>query len=223
MSQKVLIIAPHPDDETLGCGGTLLKHRDSGDEIYWMIITHVHLKHGWAGDMIRQTENEITQVAQKYGFIKYYNLDFPTMLLDTLPINDLISKMKEVLEEVRPSTVYLPNRSDIHTDHRIVFTAAMSCSKNFRASFIKKRLMYETLSETEFSAPLMENSFTPNVFVDVSGYLDEKLEIFETYRSEIMESPLPRSLDSIEAIARYRGSRIMTKYAEAFMLIEEIL
>lgn len=223
MQDKVLVVAPHPDDETLGCGGTLLKHKNGGDKIYWAIVTNILSKNGWSEEGVEKRQKEIHQVAKMYGFEKIFKLDFPTTMLDTIPYNELIAKISDVIKEVEPSIVYLPNRSDVHTDHPITFNATMSCIKNFRAPSVKRVLMYETISETEFSAPINENTFIPNVFMDISLYLKKKIKIFKTYSSEIMNAPLPRSLESIETLTKYRGSRIGVEYAEAFMLMEEIL
>ncbi len=220
---NVLVIAPHPDDETLGCGGTLLKHKSNGDEIYWVIITNINEDHGWEKSIVEERQKEINDVANAYGFKGVFKLDFPTTKLDIVPIGEMVSSLSMVVNDVKPEIVYIPNRSDIHTDHQISFKVAMSCVKNFRSPFVKKVLMYETCSETEFAPSLPENPFVPNLFVDISLYFDDKLEIFKMYSSEIIELPLPRSLKSIATVAKYRGSRIGVKYAEAFMLLEEIL
>ena len=221
MREKILVIAPHPDDETLGCGGTLLRHKNSGDKIYWMIVTNIQTKNGWTEEEVQKRQKEIHQVAEMYGFEKIFKLDLPTTMLDTVPYKDLIAKISVIIQEVRPSIVYLPNRSDVHTDHQVTFRAAISCCKNFRAPFIRKMLMYECLSETEFAPVLRENAFIPNVFVDISEFLNRKLEIFKIYDSEVMKSPFPRSIETVTSLAQYRGSRISKKYAEAFMLLEE--
>ena len=220
---KILFIAVHPDDETLGCGGTIIKHRSLGDEVYWMIITNIHESSGWPIEHVVKRQEEIATVSQKYGFSGTHKLDFPTTLLDTIPMGKLISKISTVINHVKPEIVYVPNRSDIHTDHQIAFKAIMSCTKNFRYPIIKRILMYECLSETEFAPALIENSFNPNVFVDVSDYLLKKLDIMKTFTSETMEPPLPRSLQTIESLARFRGSSIGVTFAEAFMLLKDIL
>ena len=220
---KILFVSAHPDDETLGSGGTILKHKDNGDEIYWMITTNISVKNEWDKEVVSKRQDEIELVSKAYGFKKLYKLDYTTTKLDTIPISELINSISKVMNEVKPHTVYLPNRSDVHTDHQIAFKAIWSCTKNFRCPFIKKILMYETLSETEFSPALSETFFIPNVFADISDYFEKKLVIMKIFGSEVMEKYLPRSLSSIEALARFRGSRINVKYAEAFVLIEEIL
>jgi LmbE family N-acetylglucosaminyl deacetylase len=220
---KILVISPHPDDETLGCGGTILKHKDMGDKIYWLIITNVDVKNGWDKNAVKKRQEEIETVAEMYDFEKTFKLDYPTAKLDTIPIQEIIKSISKVILEVKPEIIYLPNRSDVHTDHQITFKAAYSCTKNFRYPFIKKILMYETLSETEFAPALPEGTFVPNVFVDITKYFEKKLEIFKIYKSELMKKPLPRSLEVVEAFDKCRGSQIGKKYAEAFILLKEIL
>ena len=220
---KILVISPHPDDETLGCGGTILKHKGMGDKIYWLIITNIDIKNGWNKDIVEKRQKEIKTIAQMYGFEKTFKLDYPTAKLDIIPVQEIIKSISEVILEIEPEIIYLPDRSDVHTDHQITFKAVYSCTKNFRYPFIKRILMYETLSETEFAPALPENTFIPNVFVDITEYFEKKLEIFKIYKSELMKESLPRSLEVIEALAKYRGSRISKKYAEVFVLLKEII
>jgi len=220
---KILVISSHPDDETLGCGGTILKHKDVGDKIYWLIVTNIDIKDGWDKDTVEKRQKEIKRVAEMYGFEKIFKLDYPAAKLDVIPIQKIIESISKVIFEIKPEIIYLPNRSDAHTDHQITFKTAYSCTKNFRYPFIRKILMYETLSETEFAPALPENTFIPNVFVDITKYFEKKLEIFKIYKSEVMEEPLPRSLGSIKALTKYRGSQIGVEYAEGFMLVREII
>jgi len=221
--QKILFIAVHPDDETLGCGGTILKHRENGDEIYWLIITSStsNCLSDSAEQKIGQGPAEIKSVAAKYGFVKTIELDFPEILLDTINFSELVSKIDLAINEIKPNVIYTINRSDVHSDHRISFDAVYSCTKNFRKPFIDRILMYETLSETEFAPSLFENAFVPNFFVDISDYMEMKLEIMAIFSSELMSDNFPRSFSAIKALASYRGSRIGVKYAEAFVLLFE--
>jgi len=219
--KKVLVVAVHPDDETLSCGGTLLRHKAEGDEIYWLIITNVLVKQGWDKDLVENRQAEIIEVAKRFNFNNTFKLDYPTTRLDEVPRGDLIASISKVFNTVKPNIVYLPNRSDVHSDHQVSFQAAFSCTKNFRYPSIDRILMGESLSETEFAPALAETVFTPNVYVDIEEYFEKKIEIFKCYKSEIMDSPLPRSLDVVEALARYRGSSISKKYAEAFVLLKE--
>ncbi|HTP64918.1 MAG TPA: PIG-L deacetylase family protein [Geobacteraceae bacterium] len=221
MHDKVLVVAPHPDDETLGCGGTLLKHKNDGDQIFWLITTNIHTENGWPAALVEQSQREIRRVAEMYGFTGTNQLDFAAAGLDAVPYKEVIVTISDLIGEIQPSVVYIPNRSDIHTDHQVTFNAVMSCCKDFRAPFIKRILMYECLSETEFSPALHESAFVPNVIVDISEHLQAKLNILKVYASEILALPFPRSIETVTSLARYRGSRIGKEYAEAFCLLFE--
>ena len=218
----ILVIAPHPDDETLGCGGTLLKHRARGDDIHWAIITGISEEEGWAKSRVDARRQEIRSVAQAYGFTSVSQLDFPAKKLDRVSMSDLVGAISAVVAEVRPHTVYLNTATDIHTDHQLAFKAGISSLKTFRHPYTKRVLMYETLSETDFAAPFAAEPFQANVFVDVSNYFDEKCQIMNIYSSEVMAPPLPRSMETIKALGMLRGSRIGATYAEAFTLLNEV-
>ena len=225
---RVLVVAVHPDDETLGCGGTLLKHKANGDEIYWIIVTTI--KDGYRGwdlgfseEVIEKREKEIKKVANMYNFDGVFRLKFPTMRLDEISMSELIDAVSKVFKKVKPNIVYLPFKSDVHSDHRKVFEASFSCVKTFRYPFIKKVLMMETISETDFAPATKEDAFVSNVFVDISDVFEKKLEIMKIYESELGTHPFPRSIETIEALAKVRGAQAGCKYAESFMLLKEII
>ena len=217
----VLIISVHPDDETLGCGGTILKHRKQNDDVCWLILTEASQVLGYSQEFLSKRENQINDIAQEYKFNKTYNLGFPTTKLHTLDFSELINKISSVIQEVKPEIIYTVNRSDIHTDHQVAAKAIMSCTKSFRNPFIKRILMYECISETEIAYPLPENTFVAHVYSDISDFLEKKIEIMKKYESEVQESPLPRSIDNLRALARFRGATVSVQYAEAFMLLRE--
>jgi len=221
-SAQIIIISPHPDDETLGCGGAILKHSAAGDTIHWLIVTSMSEKQGFSPQVIKQRQEEIESVAQMYDFETVHNLNLPTTRLDEIPIGDIINGISKVLLEVKPHTVYLPNRSDVHSDHMIVFNAAWSCCKIFRFPFIRRVLMYEIPSETDFAPALPESAFFPNIFSDISPHLDRKIEIMREYRDELREHPFPRSEQNIRSLATVRGATANVKYAEAYMLLREV-
>lgn len=221
---KILIISAHPDDETLGCGGTMLKHQAMGDELFWLIATEAY-EPQWSKFIIEQKAIEVEQVAQAYKIKQYFKLGFPTVKLDTIPQCELISKIRDVVAEVQPEIVYLLHSGDIHTDHRVVFTATMSVLKPFYMAKlgVRRVLCYETLSSTEAAPPQIERAFIPNVFSDITPYCDRKIEIMELYQSETQPEFFPRSLSAIKALAHYRGATIGVQYAEAFMLMRELI
>lgn len=221
MSRNVLVAAVHPDDETLGCGGALLRHAAEGDRIHWLIVTDM-IPNLFSPDRIAKREEEIINVAQAYGFSSIHRLRFPTTRLDTLSDATMVEAFGKVLHEVQPDTVYLPYGNDAHSDHRKAFQAGWACMKSFRHHNIKRVLMMEVLSETEFSPPLHGSTFVPNVYCDVSKFIDRKIEILGLYAGEVHPAPFPRSLETVKALATYRGSVAGCFFAEAFMLLKDV-
>lgn len=219
---KVMVIAPHPDDETLGCGGSLLKHKQAGDEIIWVIVTSINEELGFSPDRIAQRQDEIKSVGECYGFSEVIQLNFPTTQLDQVSSSALVSSMGRVISRLQPEIIYLPYRGDVHTDHKYVFDAAVSCTKWFRYPSIKRVLVYETLSETEFGINPDINAFRPNSFVNISEYLERKIEILNIFKSEMSDFPFPRSNMAVDSLAKLRGATAGFYAAEAFMLLKEI-
>jgi LmbE family N-acetylglucosaminyl deacetylase len=218
MKNKILVIAVHPDDETLGCGATLLKYKENGDEIHWLICTAIDKSHRY----YEAREKEIEQVRDTYNFDSIHNLRLKTMKVDEYSMSQLITLISTVINKVKANIIYLPFKGDVHSDHRKIFEASYSCTKSFRYPFIKKIYMMETLSETEFSPSTIGDSFIPNVFIDVSKYMDQKIEIMKIFESEIAEHPFPRSERNLRALATLRGATSGCEYAESFVLLKEI-
>ncbi len=219
---KVLVIAVHPDDETLGCGGTLLKHKASGDEVHWLIATDIKESEGFNKTMVLKRNAEIKEVEKLFDFNSVNKLSLSTMKVDEYSVSELISKISSVVNKVKPNIIYLPFKGDVHSDHKHIFDAAYSCTKSFRYPFVKKIYMMETLSETEFSSNIQTGGFIPNVFIDISKFIDKKIKIMKAYNNEISKHPFPRSERNIRALATFRGASAGCEYSESFMLIKEI-
>lgn len=218
MKNKILVVAVHPDDETLGCGGTLLKHKANGDQIHWLICTTLNKNNNY----YHIRKNEIKKVSKLYNFNSYHHLEFETSKIDQYSMVELIDKISGVINQIKPNTIYLPFRGDVHSDHKKIFEASYSCTKSFRYSFIKKIYMMETLSETEFSLNNKKDIFAPNTFVNISKHINKKIRIMKVYKSEISKFPFPRSEKNIRALANFRGATCGYKHAESFMLLKEI-
>lgn len=220
MNNKVIIITPHPDDETLGCGGTILRHNAAGDDVYWLIVTRM-TEDSFSEKRVQVRKREIEQVANQYGFVKIIQLPYEAAKLDQVPANEIINEIGDVFADIEPNIIFVPYRNDIHSDHKVVFDATMACTKWFRYPSIEKVLVYETLSETDFVMNPDANGFRPNIFVNISSFLDKKLEIMKIYESEIAPHPFPRSEEAIRALATLRGAATGVKAAEAFILVKE--
>ncbi|MFO8049182.1 MAG: PIG-L family deacetylase, partial [Desulfosudaceae bacterium] len=148
---NILVIAVHPDDETLGCGGTLLRHREAGDATFWCLVTAMSEKSGFLPAQIAAREQEISKVAAEYDFQEVFQLGLAATRVDTYPMADTVTAISEVIDLVQPEIIYLPFHGDVHSDHRTIFQASYSCTKQFRYSSIRKIYLMETLSETEFA------------------------------------------------------------------------
>lgn len=223
MNNKLIVVATHPDDETLGAGGSLLKFKSEGWDIFWLILTHVHTEYGFTPERVESRNHEIAKVASQYAFTDYFMLNYPTMHLDEIPKGKIISEISGIFSSVKPTHVILPFYGDVHTDHRVGFECAYACTKAFRYPSIKNIWMMETPSETDFGLPGQQNVFSPNLFVDITDKMKGKEEIFRIYESESAPHPFPRSIDNLYALATTRGATAGFFYAEAFMSIKTIL
>ena len=215
---RSLVIAPHPDDEVLGVGGTLFRRRAEGADIGWILMTEMKTENGWPKEVVDKRRIEIENVVDVFGFDYLAELRFATSSLDRVPMASLVEKISEAIRQFEPQEIFLPHYSDVHSDHRVTFEAASSCIKWFRQHSIKRILAYETMSETGFGLHL---DFQPNLFVDIEKYLERKVEALNIYTSEIGNHPFPRSPEAIVSLASLRGSSSGFKAAEAFQLLRE--
>jgi N-acetylglucosamine malate deacetylase 1 len=220
---NVLVICAHPDDETIGCGGSLLRHAARGDEIYWQILTKAH-EPMWSAECIRIKEREVEDVAAAYGTREIVWSSFPSTKLDVAGLNDVIVAVRDVVARVRPSVVYVVHHGDVHSDHAAVFRATTIVLKPFHMCRfgVRRILAFECLSSTDAAPPSAAGAFVPNVFHDISPYVDRKLAIMALYRSEAQPNPMPRGASALRALARVRGATIGVEYAEAFSIVREI-
>lgn len=222
IKNNILVIAPHPDDELLGCGGTLLRRKAQGAKIGWVVVTAITEKGGWEHSKIVRRTGEIEKVRAGLGVDtqNLYQTGFPAAQLDQVPMGTLVAELAKIFKEFQPEEVYLPHPGDAHGDHRVVFYAASACTKWFRCPSIRRIFTYETLSETEAG---LDNSkmFRPTSFVDISAYLNQKIELMGIYETETGEFPFPRSAEAIRALAKLRGAASGYQAAEAFEMLRE--
>jgi len=220
--KRIIVVSAHPDDEILGVGGTLLRHRNIGNEIYWIIVTSMFKGQEYSDEKISSRENEISKVAKCLNVKEIFQLNYPASGLNSENFQSLIQKISEVFQKTKPEIIYCPNRNDSHSDHRIVFDAVTACTKSFRYPFIKEIMMYECISETEFAPAISGNAFMPNCFVDISIVMEEKIQLMKIYASEIGEHPFPRSERNIRALATFRGAIAGVEYAESFQILKSL-
>lgn len=220
--KSVLVIAPHPDDETLGCGGTLLKLKAQGASVHWLIVTTIDGVEGFSSNQIFKRAREINAVTGEYGFDGVHRCELPTARLDMLSKGELVGAIAEIIKNVKPDTLLLPYRNDVHSDHEAVFDATVSAAKTFRSPFVRSIYAYETLSETDFGLRPEDCGFRPNLYENIEGYLEKKLNIMALYEGEMGDFPFPRSKECLQALATLRGAQANCRAAEAFMILKEI-
>ena len=219
--KNILFISPHPDDETLGCGGTIFHHHKKKDNIFLLIITNLSSELGWTKKTIETRAKEINKIKKFYGFKKVFNLNFPTKFLDAVPITKIIEEISKIIKKSNSEIIYIPSKDDSRTDHQIVSKACLSSIKWFRNPSVKKVMGYEVISETNFN--FAQNNFKPNIFIDITPFMKQKILAMKIYKSEIKKHPFPRSEEAIRSLAILRGSQSGKRFAEAFQLYIEIL
>jgi LmbE family N-acetylglucosaminyl deacetylase len=215
--KKILVIAPHPDDEVLGCGGTIAKQVKDGNHVYLCIATKAYLP-DWSVLFLRERKKEIELANHILGISKTFFLNLKTVHLDAYPQKKINDDLEQIVKQIEPETVYIPFGGDLNKDHRIIFESALVALRPTCLS--TEILCYETLSETEWG---INEFFRPNIYVDISKTLNAKIDAMKAYKSEIKRPPHPRSLDSIRVLAQKRGSEANLSFAEAFVLIRKIV
>jgi LmbE family N-acetylglucosaminyl deacetylase len=218
---KVLVVAPHPDDEVLGCGGVMARHAAAGDEVYVAVVGR-GIPEKFSDESVARSRAELARAHRVLRVTDCRFLDFPVPRLDTVPGHELADSLGQLFSQWQPQTIYLPHHGDIHTDHGHVHTAGLVAARPMGGCPIRRVLAYETLSETEWARPGADTVFQPTVFIDIEPFLEQKIEAMSCYQSKLVPAPHPRSLETIRALARLRGSTAHLEAAEAFMLIREI-
>lgn len=219
----ILVIAPHPDDETLGAGGTLLRAKAAGHRIHWLLLTVAAVER-WSADYIHTQRTQVDAVKVAFGFDSFHWWDVPASGLAQADFGKMVDRLRQLLAETKPATLIFPHVGDAHDDHAVAFAMATAAAKAFRMrSFGVRRLMaMDILSETDAAPPLSSRAFLPNVGIDIGPHLARKIEIFRLYESEHV-SGSPRTPEIVEAHARVCGSTFGVAAAERFMLIRELI
>lgn len=225
MKKRILVVAPHCDDEVLGCGGTMAKLTNAGHDVTVLMITNGNIG---APELFSKedTENnrkEAIKACDRLGVKKVEFLDFPAPRLDTIASYKLSKAIKDIIFKYEIHTMYIPHRGDIHHDHAVTYDCSLVAARPIDGCPIRKILAYETLSETEWAAPLQNNAFIPTIFEDITDFIDLKIDAFQEYRSQVKIFPHSRSIESIRALSMHRGVTVGVKFAESFMLVREIL
>lgn len=219
---NILVVAPHPDDEILGVGGTIAKHVAQGNSVYVCVVTKGCMPL-FTGDSVEKVQKECVKADRFLGVRETVFLDFPAAMLETVPRFELNDALIKLIQEIKPDEIYLPHRGDMQLDHKMVVDAAMVALRPKYSHTVSRILTYETLSETGWDIPNGTNEFVPNVYNDISDYLEKKIDAFRIFETQIAVFPNARSTEALRALAMYRGASMSLKAAEAFMLIRQII
>tara|TARA_B100000029_G_scaffold95316_2_gene85458 strand:+ start:2546 stop:3211 length:666 start_codon:yes stop_codon:yes gene_type:complete len=217
----VLVVAPHPDDEVLGCGGVMARHVGAGEDVYVTVVGR-GIPELFSDESVARSRAELADAHRVLGVRECRFLDFPVPRLDTVPGHELADAIGRLIAEWQPTTLYLPHHGDIHSDHFHVHNAGLVAARPLAGCPVRRVLAYETLSETEWARPTPDTAFQPTVFIDISHTLEKKIESMACYQSKLVPPPHPRSLETIRSLASLRGSTVHLGAAEAFVLVREI-
>jgi LmbE family N-acetylglucosaminyl deacetylase len=227
-SRKILIVAAHPDDEVLGCGGTIVKHTRQGDEVYCLILGEGATSRGNRGGKaagkseVEQLRTQAVRAAQVLGVKEVFFRDLPDNRFDTVPMLDTVKMIENLIDELKPDTIYTHHGADLNIDHQITQRAVLTAARPLQSCPIKEIYAFEVPSSTEWAFEQSERAFHPNVFADITETLETKVQAMQLYESEARAFPHPRSPEALRAIASKWGSTVGLQAAEAFQLIRSI-
>ena len=221
-SKRIMVIAAHPDDEILGCGGTIARLADDGYEVYTLILGEGITSRGNIR-IRKKRENEIDELKEQteranavLGVKKVFLLGFSDNRFDSIPLLDIIKKVEKIKNKVKPEIVFTHYKNDLNVDHRKTYEATITATRPMEDETVRTIYSFEVLSSTEWNYPTM---FSPNVFFDVSKTIDKKIESMKCYKDELKDEDHPRSINAIEINSRLWGIKSGMKYSEAFVLV----
>ena len=221
-SRNVVIVAAHSDDEALGCGGTIARHAMEGDTVHAVFMADgVSSRPGSTGEELRDRVAAARRAHEILGIQRVEYLGLPDNRMDSEPLLDIVKNLERVLQSMDPEIIYTHHHGDLNVDHRITHQAVMTVCRPTPGASVRAIYGFEVLSSTEWATP-QQDPFLPNAFVDISAFLETKLQALRAYRSEMRDHPHSRSLEHVECLARHRGYSAGVGAAEAFMVIRII-
>ena len=220
----VLVVAAHPDDEVLGCGGTILRHVKSGDDVHILIMAEGltsrdnHRDAVVHADELRELHSNSQRVADILEAKSVTLHNFPDNRMDGVELLDVVKVVEAMVDKVLPDVVYTHHAGDVNVDHRITHEAVVTACRPLPGQCVRSLLFFETVSSTEWQPASVDKQFMPNWFVDVGDVFEKKMEALKCYDSEMRAYPHSRSYEAIKILAKYRGFSIGKQYVEAFEL-----
>lgn len=223
---RILVVAAHPDDEVLGCGGSIARHVAKGDDVHLLLMADGIGSRSVSSvdslDLARR-EQACQRAAVCLGITSVTHAGFPDNAMDGLPLLEVIKRVEAVVEKLEPAIVYTHHSADLNIDHRLTHEAVMTACRPLPGTPVHQILTFEVLSSTEWQSPSLQAvAFTPNRFVDITAYQKIKRAALESYHEEMREYPHARSFEAVDALARYRGASVGVERAEAFMVMRDL-
>ena len=220
--KKIMVIAAHPDDEMLGCGGTLIKHSKNGDNIKTLILGQGMLSRGEDESILTRLRADLKKANDIIGVNDLKFFDFPDNAFDSVPLLNIIKVVEKEIDDYEPDIIYTHFSNDLNIDHRRTFEAVMTACRPQPAFKNPDIYSFFIQSSTDWISSTEATQFVPNVFVDVEDEIEQKIEALKTYQTEMKEYPHSRSLESIRVFSQYWGTRVGKLYAEPFVLVRSV-
>lgn len=217
---KVLVIAPHMDDEVLGAGGTISRHVAAGDSVTVCVVANRAYDHKYDAALIVEEKQAACEAKTVLGYQELRFLDLPDERLDAI-LQDIIIPLESTAQEIMPDIVYVNHRGDVNQDHQAVFKATMVACRTHGGLRPRRLCSYEVPSSTDQAPGTLDLAFIPNHYVDVTAFLDKKLQALECYKREARVFPHPRSPEGVRTLATKRGMEMATSAAEAFVILRD--
>ena len=220
MKNKVLIVAAHPDDEILGCGGTILRHTESKDDVQIVFVSDGEISRDNSNEKKLKRYEAAKAVSKELGCMEPVFLDFPDNQLDTVPFLKIIKLISSILDTFKPNIVFTHYYDDLNIDHQITSKAVLTACRPIGKDFVRQILLFEIPSSTEWS--ISSAHFRPNKYISIANFSEKKRRILKIYENEIRDFPHPRSFKYISSIEATRGSEAGLDEAEAFLVFREV-
>ena len=221
MNKTVLVVAAHSDDEALGCSGTISKHIEQGDSVHLLFMTDGVASRSAKVNNKKKRLTAAQGVAEILGVDTLTNLNFPDNRMDSIPLLDVVKEIEDKISQVQPEVIYTHHIGDLNIDHQITHKAVITACRPHPGFCVRKIYAFEVLSSTEWQTPGVE-SFCPNMFIDITDYIDIKKQVLKVYSAEMHQTPHSRSIDNAIRLNAVRGNSIGVDYAEAFVLIRMV-
>tara|TARA_B100000795_G_C22705278_1_gene401307 strand:- start:178 stop:843 length:666 start_codon:yes stop_codon:yes gene_type:complete len=217
MNKTILVIAAHSDDEALGCSGVIARHVAEGDNVHLLFMTDGVASRSGS----RDRDNRLTSAHDASKILRvtsFTNLNFPDNQMDSIPLLGIVKEVENKISELQPEIIYTHHIGDLNVDHQITHKAVVTACRPQPSLCVEEIYAFEVLSSTEWSAPGVE-PFSPNVYIDITDYIDIKKQVLEVYSEEMHQPPHSRSIDNALRLNALRGNSVGMDYAEAFELI----